>query len=102
MSIIRTRHISATDHKGAAIRATLGREGVRSEAVRLSYDYALTGKENHRLAALALARKLNLLGEWADIWDNTQKDGFTFVCLGDANPAFTLGIEIEYPPLTAV
>jgi hypothetical protein len=90
MSIIRTKHVSATDHKGAGIRATLGKEGVR-----LSYDYALSGKENHRLAALALAQKLNLLGEWADIWDNTQKDGFTFVCLGDANPAFTLQAEVN-------
>lgn len=97
MSIIRTRHISATDNKGAGIRAALGKEGIR-----LPYDYALSGKENHRLAALSLARRLNLLGEWAEIWDNTQKDGFTFVCLGDANPAFTLGIEIEYPPLRAV
>jgi hypothetical protein len=85
MSIIRTKHVPATDYKGAGVRAKLGREGIT-----LSYDYGLSGIENHKLAAEALARKLNLLGDWKRVWDGTQKEGWTFVCINITTDGFTV------------
>ena len=85
MSIIRTKFIEATNTKGSRIKARL-----HTESITLSYDYALGGGDNHKRAALALAIKLNLKGDWNRIWDQSQSDGFTFVCLNDMHSGFTV------------
>ena len=85
MSVIRTKHIEATDHKGARIKASL-----HTASVTLSYDYALSGLENHKRVAAALADKLNLRGDWNRVWDQSQKEGFTFICLSDMSSGFTV------------
>ena len=75
MSIIRTRYRPATDRTGSRIRATHGRD-----SLTVPYDYAMSGPENHRDAAKALALKLGMRGHnWARAWDPHQSDGLTFV-----------------------
>jgi hypothetical protein len=76
MSIIRTRFRPATDHTGSRIRANIG-----VTAITLPYDHALSGSENHRRAAQALAEKRGLKGRWASVWDEGQETGNTFVNL---------------------
>lgn len=85
MSIIRTKFVSATDTKGARVKATL-----HTASVTLSYDYALSGMDNHKRVAAALADKLNLRGDWNRVWDQSQKEGYTFVCLSDMSSGFTI------------
>jgi hypothetical protein len=76
MSIIRTRFRPATDHTGSHIRANIG-----VTAINVPYDHAMSGSENHRRAAQALAAKRGLTGRWASVWDEGQETGSTFVHL---------------------
>ena len=85
MSIIRTKYLPATTTKGARIKASLG-----GDSYTQAYDYELSGGENHDCAANVLACQLKLKGKWARIWDMTQSDGNTYVCLTDAHSEFTV------------
>lgn len=85
MSIIRTKFVEATNTKGARVKATL-----HTASVTLSYDYALSGMDNHKRVAAALADKLNLRGDWNRVWDQSQKEGYTFICLSDMSSGFTI------------
>ena len=80
MSIIRTKYLKPTDHKGERIRASIG-----PDAVTLPYDYALSGSVNHKSAAHALATKLGLEGRWARYTDHATGDGYVFVNLDAAD-----------------
>ena len=54
MDAIQTKKLSATNTRGARIKATLASEG----SIILSYNYAISEVSNHRAAALALLEKL--------------------------------------------
>lgn len=54
MHAIQTKYLSATNTRGARIKATLSEEG----SITISYDYAISDVSNHRAAALALLEKL--------------------------------------------
>lgn len=79
MSIIRTKYLGPTDHKGSRIKASIG-----PDAVTLPYDYTLTGSSNHKSAAHALATKLGLEGRWARYTDHAAGNGYVFVNLDAA------------------
>ena len=85
MSLIRTKYLPATSTRSARIKATLA-----NASHTQSYDWELSGAENHDCAANVLACKLNLKGKWGRIWDQSQKDGNTYVCLTDAHSQFTV------------
>ena len=57
MYAIQTKKLSATNTRGARIKATLASEG----SIILSYNYAISEVSNHRAAALALLEKLHAL-----------------------------------------
>ena len=80
MSIIRTRYRPATDRTGPRIRANIG-----ITAIVVPYDHELSGSENHRRAAMALASQNGLKGNWARVWDAGQDTGFTFVNLSETH-----------------
>ncbi len=80
MSIIRTKYLGPTDHKGGRIKASIG-----PDAVTLPYDHALSGSGNHKTAAHALATKLGLEGSWARYTDHATGDGYVFVNLDAAD-----------------
>lgn len=80
MSIIRTKYLGPTDHKGSRIKASIG-----PDAVILPYDHALSGSGNHKTAAHALATKLGLEGSWARYTDHATGDGYVFVNLSAAD-----------------
>lgn len=80
MSIIRTKYLGPTDHKGGRIKASIG-----PDAVTLPYDHALSGSGNHKSAAWALATKLGLEGSWARYTDHATGDGYVFVNLDAAD-----------------
>lgn len=63
MSVIHTKYLGPTNHRGSRIRATLA-EGWGIKTLTLNYDPALTSLANHKAAAQALADKLGLLGKW--------------------------------------
>ena len=54
MDAIQTKKLSATNTRGARIKATL----VGETSIILSYNYAISDVSNHREAALALLEKL--------------------------------------------
>ena len=57
MDAIQTKKLSATNTRGARIKATL----VGETSIILSYNYAISDVSNHREAALALLEKLHSL-----------------------------------------
>ena len=58
MDAIQTKYLSATNSRGARIKANLDTvAGLIS--VTASYNYAISGVSNHREAALALLEKLH-------------------------------------------
>lgn len=61
MQTITTKYLPATNSRGARVKAghTAG-----AHTVTLSYDYTLNSEANHRMAAAALAVKLDWHGEW--------------------------------------
>lgn len=85
MSVIRTKYLGPTNTKSARIKATLA-----TASVTLPYDWELSGNGNHDRVARELAIKLNLLGQWARVWDQSQSDGNTYVCLPDCKEVFVL------------
>ena len=80
MQTITTKYLSATNTRGARIKAT-HTGGFTS--VTEGYDYALNNEDNHMVVAHMLAQKLG--------WDATYvgghtKDGMVFV---DAQPVYS-------------
>ena len=66
MDAIQTKKLSATNTRGARIKATLASEG----SIILSYNYAISDVSNHREAALALLEKLSALDTQAGMKSN--------------------------------
>lgn len=85
MSIIRTKYVQATNTKGSCIRAKL-----HTASITVPYDHSTSGDMNHAIAAKRLADKLNLLGRWVKVWDQSQADGNTYVCVTDTRDAFVV------------
>ena len=68
---IQTKYLGPTDFKGARVKAF-----TPYHSVTLSWDSALNERENHKIGAMALARKL----EWTGVWSGGgTEDGFCFV-----------------------
>lgn len=63
MQAITTKFLSATNHKGARVKATC-----QAGSLTVSWDHALNMDENYDAAARALATKLGWAGEWARGW----------------------------------
>lgn len=62
--LITTKFIGPTDTKGSRYKATalVGERWGAKTTVTLSTDFSVGSFENHELAALALARKINAAG----------------------------------------
>jgi len=80
MQTITTKYLGPTNHKGSRFKAT-HTGGFTS--VTLPYDYELEAEENHRIAARALAAKLNWEGEYTG---GHTKNGMVWV---NSNPMYT-------------
>ena len=63
MYAIQTKKLSATNTRGARIKATLASEG----SITVSYNYAISDVSNHREAANALLAKLH-------VWDKAPNE----------------------------
>jgi hypothetical protein len=72
-----TKFHGPTDHRGARVKATAD-----AGSITLPWDHALWVEDNHRTAAIALARKLGWC-EREDQWvgGSTPGAGFAFVLL---------------------
>lgn len=77
---ISTKFLGATNTRGARIKAV----SASGHALITSYEHAMNSDENHKAAALALAEKLQWVGEW---FGGATASGYTFVYAGDC-PAF--------------
>lgn len=61
MQTITTKYLPATNFRGARVKAS---HTAGAQSVTLSWDYGLNSEANHRMAASALAHKLDWAGEW--------------------------------------
>jgi hypothetical protein len=82
---IQTKYIGPTNARGSRVSA-ISASGAR---IVIEWDDALNTDENHKAAAMALARKLN----WAGTWHaGSTPHGCVFVqSTGDPYDSFTLG-----------
>ena len=81
MIAIETRYVGPTNFRGSRIVARV-MESLPTRKITLSYDDALGSSENHRVAAIALIRKLgwtsaNGYGVWVE---GASERGYIFVC----------------------
>ena len=53
----------------------------------MQWDDALDSSENHKQAAMALAKRLNWSGQWFEGWTS---DACVWVCAADSVPQFTV------------
>lgn len=79
---IATKYHGPSNVKGSRVSA-VSSGGLR---IYLDWDDALNSEENHRLAALTLAKKYDWPGKWVA---GCTKDGYVFV--NDDDTGFTLG-----------
>ena len=56
-----------------------------------SWQFDMSGGENHRWAALQLAVEIGYAGRFYQSDNPNHKLGFVFACLRDEDPAFTVG-----------
>lgn len=71
MQAIQTKFLSATNYKGARIKAT-----AEAGSIIIDYDYSLDCEDAHKLAAQALIKKFNWGG---DIVGGSLAGGYVFV-----------------------
>ncbi len=91
MKSITTAYHGPTNYRGSRIKATDG-----DNAVYVSYRSELNGDENHREAALALAKKL----KWGGVMvQGETKDGYVFVFLPRQLEVTALAIRSENPEI---
>ena len=61
MQTITTKYLGPTNYQGSRLRAT---HTGGAKSVTVSYRHALDAEDNHREAALELAKKLNWKGQY--------------------------------------
>ena len=88
MSVIVTKYLPPTNHRGARIRASLSPGWGSAKPVTIDYEYSLSGSTNHEHAALALAEACNLTGTFLRL--DAVLNGYMFVREGVLCKAFTL------------
>ena len=82
MQAIMTKYIGPSNTKGARIKATWRRYGGHKTAVVISYDDALSQRDNHAMAAMKLCRMVMDGGN--DRWNCGETDsGYVFVMSGE-------------------
>lgn len=84
MQYIRTKYLPATDTRGERIKAEAS---YLSESITLPYDHALDCEQAHAKVAMALAKKLDWLGEYASGGNHT---GYVFALISGSN-TYTTG-----------
>jgi hypothetical protein len=88
MSVIVTKYLPPTNHRGARIRASLSPGWGSTKPVTIAYEYGLQGIPNHERAALALAEACNLTGTFVRL--EAVFDGYLFIRDGVLCKAFTI------------
>ena len=84
MQTITTTYLGPTNSRGTRIGVATS-----SGRVIVSWDHEQDVTENHRRAALALARKLGWSGRWVG-GELADGRGMTFVNTGKLSPTFTV------------
>ena len=79
MQYIQTKYLSPTDTKGGRIKAKLS---YASESLTMPYDHSLDCEQAHAKVAMALAKKLHWLGDYASGGNET---GYVFALIGNSN-----------------
>lgn len=92
MSVIVTKYLPPTNHRGARIKASLSPGWGSTKPVTIAYEYGLQGTTNHERAALALAEACNLTGTFLRL--DAAFDGYLFIRDGVLCKAFTIA---EHP-----
>ena len=88
MSVIVTKYLPPTNHRGARIRASLSPGWGSAKPVTIDYEYGLSGSTNHERAALALAEACNLTGTFVRL--DAVLNGYMFAREGVLYKAFTI------------
>lgn len=83
MKAITTKYHGPTNFKGSRVSASA--EG--GHRLYVSWDDALDSSENHKQAAMALAKRLNWAGQWFEGWTG---DASVWVCADDSVAQFTV------------
>jgi hypothetical protein len=83
MQAILTKYIGPTNTRGARVKAST--EG--GATLTVGWNHEVNHDENHRLAAFALAKKLNWVGKWAG---GGTKTGAVYVCETHNTDTFTI------------
>lgn len=86
MSVIITKYLSPKTNRPARVRAVLA-PGWGNGIVTLNWDHALSGSDNHKSAAVELASKLKLSGEFTGV---SVSDGYLFIRDNALTPVFTV------------
>lgn len=88
MQII-TKFHGPTDARGSRVSATFDRR----YRIYLPYDHALSPSDNHFQAALKLAEKHKLAGEWVDGGGSVDGTGHVYVRLNSWAKRFIIKME---------
>lgn len=88
MPTIQTKYLGPTNHLGARVKATDGKN-----SVTVSWDHALSSEKNHNVAAGELAIKMGWEGPWAS-GPNVEGSGNVYVLAGLKDIAFHIGIDL--------
>ena len=88
MSVIVTKYLPPTNHRGARIRASLSPGWGSTKPVTIAYEDGLSGSTNHERAALALAEACNLTGTFLRL--DAVLNGYMFVREGVLRQAFAI------------
>lgn len=75
---IATKYLGPTNCRGSRIKATSS--GGNSRTV--PYDHSANNSDNHKIAAMALAAKMEWTGEWVGA---ESAKGYVFVCVDREN-----------------
>lgn len=89
MQII-TKFHSPTDARGSRVSATFDRR----YRIYLPWDHALSSSDNHFQAALKLAEKHKLVGEWVDGGESVDGTGHVYVRITTWADRFTIEKEV--------
>ena len=79
MQYIQTKYLRPTNTKGARIKAKLS---YASESLTMPYDHSLDCEQAHAKVAMALAKQVHWLGDYASGGDET---GYVFALISHSN-----------------
>lgn len=83
MNAIQTKYIGPTNYRGSRVKASTE----SGATLTVGWNHGVTHDENHRLAAFALAKKLNWVGKWCG---GGTKTGGVYVCETHNTDTFTI------------